>query len=111
MTDVDLAELERRREYALEQWRDGDSDLVYDFVRDDVLTLLARVRATEARIAALEVAARAVVDAASWQSGGVVIDCGCPRGEIGTLSAGEITHHTEACPVSVLAALLTEAGR
>jgi hypothetical protein len=68
---LDLAALERRREYAIEQWREGDSDLVYDFVRDDVLTLLDRLAGVErpaaidrhlARIAALEAAVREVVD-------------------------------------------------
>jgi hypothetical protein len=50
---LDLDKLERRREYALAQWHEGDNDLVYDFVRDDVLTLLDRLRAAEARVAAL----------------------------------------------------------
>jgi hypothetical protein len=60
-----------------------------------------------ADLQALRAAARAVVARASYRADGVLIDCDCPTGEIGTINAGMIIDHTpQDCSVIALAALL-----
>jgi hypothetical protein len=74
---------------------------------DEIDGLRAMLAIREQQVGKLMVAARAVVARASYRADGVLIECDCPTGEIGTINAGMIIDHTpQDCSVIALAALL-----